>query len=519
MIKVFLASSSRFRPENGIDNVAPNKLNDIIQSLKLHIDAKRLKVKIDPWWECPILKKTDFILKILNEIVNHYDCGIFILGKDVIGQKYQNSITKDNDTREDDMFPNHNVIAELAMFYYAQKKIYIISEDSEIKIPSDFSGLNPVSISDIEGIKKGFIESLKGKRNDYSKLFYGKCCVYYNPELSDKFIKFNAYNHQQTGPKVHQYDMSKWESKALFVGSKSAFLWQNIEEDPDYPEKIAMTNFTSKGQNRNWDQDSKINDLNELEIDNIISFGPGIGTIDNILLASFIPNKPCYIPIDLNVFLAIESMKSIKNYVPFAIIDDFETSLCYDKLSPFLESNKLCIGINNMFSMLGVTFSNLSMNCDTFFYNMKSIMKDEKDYLLLDVIIKNGLPRNSKGKRTTIANRVKNDVLKKIKEQKGYWELIQNSIKKKGLDPCEKPEDLDIGYFESSSNEYKTRTNISDTIIVYVKHQNNIITIAKYYDYESFKKYVQQYFDLVASAKYAEQSRGVFLLKPKPNIY
>lgn len=154
MIKVFLASSSRFRPENGIDNVAPNKLNDIIQSLKLHIDAKRLKVKIDPWWECPILKKTDFILKILNEIVNHYDCGIFILGKDVIGQKYQNSITKDNDTREDDMFPNHNVIAELAMFYYAQKKIYIISEDSEIKIPSDFSGLNPVSISDIEGIKK-----------------------------------------------------------------------------------------------------------------------------------------------------------------------------------------------------------------------------------------------------------------------------------------------------------------------------------------------------------------------------
>lgn len=518
MIKVFLASSSRFRPNNSYDKEAPEKLGDIIACLNQKIRTKKPKVEITPWWNCAILKKTDFILKILNEVVNYYDFGIFVIGKDVIGQTYLKSISKDCEKLESEMFPNHNVIAELSMFYYAQKKIFIILEDSEIKIPSDFNGLNSVLFSDIDGIKKGFFESLKCK-HDHSTISYGKCCVYYNPALSDKFVNFNAFNNQQISQRASQYDFSKWESRALFVGSKSAFLWKNIEEDPDYPEKIAMTNFTSKGQNRNWDQNSIINDLNELEIDNIISFGPGIGTIDNILLSSFIPNKPYYIPVDLNVSLAIESMKSIKNQVPFAIIDDFETSFCYDNLSPFLESNKLRIGSNNMFSMLGVTFSNLSMNCDTFFYNMKSIMKDEKDYLLLDVIIKNGLLQNNKGKKTTIANRVKNDVLKKIKEQNGYWELIQNSIKKKGLNPCENPEGLDIGCFESSSNEYKTRTNISDTVIVYVKHQNNIITIAKYYDYESFKKYVQQYFELVASAKYAEQSRGVFLLKTKTNIY
>ena len=494
MINVFLASSSKFMPER---SSGATTLSYIITLLE-----KDNNVKITPWWDCNTLK-TGFILTSLNEVVDSFDMGIFVLGQDI--QEQSGETIK--------AWPNHNVIAELAMFYTAGKGIFVLSEDSQIEIPSDFKSINQVLFSDQSGIQSGFkkaLNELKHPRDINNS--YDKCCVYYNPDLSRKFMKFNAPVKTNKPP---EDDLKEWESRALYVGTKSAYLWNTIERAHTYPEQLAISKFTSNKTNRKWDADSKIKSLNEIDINNIVSFGPGIGSIDKSLIHSFLPSKPYYIPVDLNVSLAIESMSEMKktNNIPFAIIDDFEEKSCYNKLSPILESNKRLIGSNNLFSMLGVTFSNLSMTCDDFFYSMIGLMKDEKDYLLLDVIIWDGL--NKKNLKKSISEHI----MTKLKDNVGFWKLIQNSIRKKGLKNCNNYQDLEINFFDNGSPEHQRRTTIPDTMIAYIMHKKNIITIAKYYKYESFKKEILEHFDLVASAKYPDLSRGVFLIQKKKIVY
>lgn len=510
MIKVFLASSSKWKPENGFDKDSPVKLQKVIKSIRNTFD----NVKIEPWWECEKLNKTDFILTIIEEIVNDYNMGIFVLSKDLYGQSYAIKKQEKNNS-----YPNHNVIAELAMFHNSGKKIYIITEDySEIKIPSDFGGLNSVPIINGKGNinTKGILSGVKATLDSIGKIpeeSHGRYHVLYDPKLSGKYIGFY-------GPQLAE--LSEWESKALYVGSKSAYLWKKIEEWKDYPEKITIQNFTSTSfAKRRWDHDNTIGSLKELDIDNVISFGPGVGIVDKELISK-LEKKIQYIPVDMNVFLAMESVSTMRvhRHVPFAIIDDFEKDPLYSKLISILECNKSSIGRNNLFSMIGVTFSNLSMTCDTFFTRMKSLMQDEKDYLLIDVIIADrimGDISTDKNNSAVINDRIIKDIKEKINTQKGYWELIHNSIKRKGLLKGRdiSSDNLFIDCFPSDSNEYQNRTTVEDTIVAYIKFEDNIITIAKYYKYQSFKDYLKSHFDIVVSAKYPNNSRGIFLLKNK----
>lgn len=492
MINVFLASSSKFITGKSAEATT---LTFIISGLE---KCEPGNIKITTWWNCAALK-TGFILSALDEVIDSYDMGIFVYGKDIHEQ------SKD--------WPNHNVIAELAMFHTAGKGMFVLCEDPQIEIPSDFKSINYALFSDTEGIRSGFKKALDDLKHPKDINSYGKCCVYYNPDLSHKYIKFNAPLKINKPP---EEDLKEWESRALYVGTRSAYLWNAIEGVSTYPEHLAISRFTSSKANRRWDTDSKINSLDEIDINNVVSFGPGIGSIDETLIHAFLPAKPCYIPVDMNVSLAIESMSVMgrTNDIPFAIIDDFEENACYTKLSPILESNKRLIGSNNLFSMLGVTFSNLSMTCDDFFYSMKGLMKDEKDYLLLDVIIYDGL---KKEKKISLNESIRKDILEKIAKNSGFWNLIQNSIRKKGLKKCPKPQNLVIDFFNTNALEYQRRTTIPETKIAFIQHENNIITIAKYYKYESFKKEIRQHFDLVASAKYPDLSRGVFLLQKKNN--
>lgn len=481
-IKVFLASSTKFiyDKENLSEGSSAKKLKNVIEEIIRKNSAnKKVIVKIIPWWTC--FKEAGTFMSALLNVIHESEIGIFMLGKD---QNIKNEYK-----------PNPNVIIEYGMFTALNKIAYLIKESDKVKLPSDMYGLNANSLERQDEVVTGFIQTLNdyiGKPNSVQKT-YGNVCAYYDVDLSNKFIVFNSGNNDE---------LRDWESKSLYIGTKSAGLWQKIEENKYYREYLAIKSFITDYKGT----------IENLPINNVISFGPGIGKIDQEIMSCL--RDKVYIPIDLNISLAIKSARTISENlgcrVPFAVVDDFENAACYTQLSNLIESKRLEIGKNNLFSLVGVTFSNLSMNCEDFFQYMQGLMKDEKDYLFIDAIIYN--------KESDSV--LKNNLRKQMK--KYYLQLISNAIKKKGLfkpspsKDCLTIEDFEFSFIKPSDvDEYQSRVSIPNTKVICVKYQDNIVLIAKHYKYDDIKTFISERFEIVESKSYDERKRGIFLLKKK----
>jgi hypothetical protein len=484
MIKVFLASSSKYRFGKKNNTEYGKALKNIIEQIEKQMAAEGLTevVSITPWWDCLSFKTAGDFIDSLIDVVHEYNLGIFVLGKDIESQK------------SDDYFPNNNVMIEVGMFKVMRKKTFII-EDGNIIKPSDLNASQSVKFSETANIVRGFIATTKTIINEKTIWQQNETCVYYNYELPLQIMNFNN----------NTADLQRWCTKALFVGSKSAYLWGKREISAPYDEELVIEDFAQ----RNTFSSACAN------IDNIISFGPGAGKIDCKLVevCEQVQPKICYIPIDINAYLIIRSAQKISGMgkqIPFAILDDFEKNECYTRLATLVEMNKNKIGKNNLFSMLGVTFSNLTMDCNTFCGNMKKVMKDANDHLFLDVIIYDDTNGGFKDEK---------ELREKIDEQIDiYWELIKNSIKRKGL--CEDCDNLDYRNLKIELNtppKLNVYTKIPETKILSVSYNNNILFIAKYYQYEKIKQFFGRHFTIVDSEIYPESLRGVFLLKKKTN--
>ena len=102
-------------------------------------------------------------------------------------------------------------------------------------------------------------------------------------------------------------------------------------------------------------------------------------------------SKPgiCYIPIDINPYLATEAIRRMQSIprvrIPFTIIDDFEEhhghvdSVIKERIRDYRQVN--------VFTMLGGTFSNLEGDEQYIVQKFKTWM-DENDYLIEDAFIK-----------------------------------------------------------------------------------------------------------------------------------
>lgn len=483
MIKVFLASSSKYRFGKKNNTEHGKDLKNILEKIENKIIEEGLsnEVSITPWWECLSFKTAGDFIDSLIDVVHEYNLGIFVLGKDIEFKEQQ-----------DGYFPNNNVMIEVGMFKVMGKKTFII-EDGNIIKPSDLNSSKSVKFSEIDNLVRGFIETIKTIIDENKIWTQKETCVYYNYNLPIQIMNFNN----------NYVDLRKWCTKALFVGSKSAYLWEKRESSDPYDEDLVIENFAQR----------KTFSSACAKFDNIISFGPGAGTIDGKLVqvCAQIQPKICYIPIDINAYLIIKSAQKISSQgkqIPFAILDDFEQNECYPRLASLVEMNKNKIGKNNLFSMLGVTFSNLTMDCNTFCSNMNMIMKDTNDHLFLDVIIYDDTNGGFKDDE---------ELRRKIDDQiEMYWELIKNSIIRKGLcEDCDRLNCKDLRVDLNIPTKLNRYTKIPETKILRVSYNNNTLFIAKYYQYEKIKKFFERHFTIVDSEIYPEYLRGVFLLKKK----
>ena len=482
IFNVFLASDSRFIFSNKTNTslLLKNTIDEISNGV-VNRDWN-LKIKIVPWWDEPSFKKAGTTMDTLSHIAKTYDAGIFVLGKDLQGHdaKFQ---------------PNSNVTLEYGMFKAAGKIAFLVKESDDVKPPTDMDGQNSTSLERPNEVVSGFLQTLKNYRNPERNTDYRNICIYYNSILSNKLTSLNDNS-------INQF--REWETKALYVGSKSAGIWESVENSKEYNEYIIVRKFIDR--NRQF--------LKTLPIENVISFGPGAGKVD-IELMKCMPDT-YYIPIDLNVSLAIRSAKSVASikgcHVPFAVIDDFEESGFYANFETLIETRKNETGKLNLFSLLGVTFSNLSMTCSEFFENIQWLMKDSEDFLLLDAII--------------YENEDDEQLTKKVKLQlKKYEDLLRNSIRKKKLPNLPKTklnkkvslnDFLEFEIVNNKSDEYANHVSIPETKLVFVKYKGNILLIAKFYRFDKLEDYISNRFEICR--KETIQNRGIFLLKKSVNI-
>lgn len=482
---VFLASDSKFicdgQPQVVTPSSAASNLNRIITKITGSFGKNRnLKITIVPWWEEPSFKANGTTIDALSTIAKTYDAGIFVLGKDIQSddRKFQ---------------PNSNVILEYGMFKSAGKITFLIKESDDVIPPSDMNGLTWVSLDRPNEVISGFFETLSSYKTSEKGTDYRDICLYYNSKLSDTFISFSDSTKTT---KIFQ----KWKTKALYVGSKSAGIWKSVEDSNEYNEYIIVRKFINRNRQT----------LRELPIENVISFGPGAGKVDMELMKC-LPDT-FYIPIDLNVSLAIKSAKSVASikgcHVPFAVIDDFEENGFYKNFEKLIDFKKNEIGKQNLFSLLGVTYSNLSMTCGEFLDNILWLMKDSEDYLLLDAIIYD--------------NEDDEQLKQKVKMQiKKYTDLLLNSIRKKKLPNLPKTrlkkeplnDKLEFEMVNSKSDEYANHVSISETKLIFVKYEENILLVAKFYQFDKLEEYIRDRFEIIKTDKI--QNRGIFLLKKK----
>lgn len=473
-----------------------SQLNNLIgfKNSPIHRDSQ---VTIDCWWNIKELKSGGDLNKSLQLISHSYDIGIFMLGKDI------KSKTRGKD---EIYFPNSNVLIELGMFNGLNKKMFIMEDDS-VK-SSDIAGLKAVSIQRPFDCIDGFVTTI----NDYIKERmiinrtsddYIQARLYYNSNLSNRFVSYHGETERQ--------QFLRLETKALYIGTKSAYCWEKIENNDRY-----IGNYVAKFLDNNR------NTFGALKVDNVISFGPGVGNVDSKLM-NYLPVDCCYVPVDLNASLAIKSrekMKSQGRNVPLSIIDDFEDSGCFSRLKTLIDKIIVDdIGPKNLFSMLGVTFSNLSMNCAEFFNGMSTLM-DYDDYLLLDVMIYDSNKESDDEaliKRTV--SRISDDL---------NWNLIRNAINKKRLSNSQTLSIRDLlkgGKLSCSRSKNEEQyTSVLGTKVLEItfedgRKERNILTIAKYYSFNYFERFIEEHnFEITLCKEDIDNKRGVFLIKKKKAV-
>ena len=303
-LEIFIASSSAYviKKEDGnidVEETKNGKLKPIIEGLEV---AGFTPI---PWWDSiKVFKTGESFLTNLIGASKKFDGGIFVFGNDVeISEEKQINATH---------VPNSNVLLEAGMFYASKGK-----KRTFIVIDEDYKNNVKIHIpSDIVGYKVAKLDA--GALNEEIKQFFQ------SDNENDKYDKVTFYIGREVTKNILERKFVNWKSKAQYIGTESARIWNEIEGSESYKINVDAIENLIKEIIVQKKVDFK-------KVDNIVSFGSGNGYSDNKFLETIIEeNKSlCYVPIDINpmlVFLASENIdKTVR--MPFALIDDFEGNL------------------------------------------------------------------------------------------------------------------------------------------------------------------------------------------------
>lgn len=472
-LEIFIASSNVYVKKNKNGKISVPASNN--GRLKKVIEAiKEAGFKPFPWWSDPNFRDGKTILTNLITASKKYDGGVFILNKDIV--------TRKNSKKG---FPNINVLLEAGMFYSSKgiDNTFLITDGnySDINIPSDLSGyiIADLDDSDIKDrIKKFFDERDYSNENTFDKVSY-----FISNYISQQIVERN-YEH--------------WETKGLYIGNKSARIWNKIENSYSYKVNItALKDFI----------DETVNDelIDFRKIDNVISFGCGNGKTDNFLLQKIAETNVSisYVPIDINPILIYYASKNIDKTIrlPFSIVDDFEIEVGH--IQKIIDGKKDDIGEKNLFIMLGVTFSNLEGTESTIINKIKKWMSNG-DYFLMDV---------------SINKDDDSDNLKKALKDEKYKNLLYNSLLKKEIIEYSTPiENIDFTVSLIDNSQRNKYTDIESTKVYSYKYNEEKVLISKRYDFDDIKQKIETNFNLINSKPVNSQNnrdKAFYLFKNK----
>ena len=525
---VFLGCSNTFNYVGNPANKGAKELKRIITSIRDSCP----EVYIKPWWE--FVSGGEYIMQLVADNILSCDFCIFVVAKDVettYPKDKKNTTDKTNpndkknkkDNKANNMFvPNSNVLIELGFALAKGKKTLVLNWDpDDVIIPSDLKGkfytdvkrqdgkINHAKVTEsFKKVYRGYIDDRK-KNTILTK--YKNINIYYNESLANEL----------TNP----IPPKEWGTKAMFIGSKSSKCWADIERNGNYAETGIIKSFINQQNGIVWEDDKIISSVQDIFIDNIVSFGPGAGTIDNDLVRCFRRGTytPFYIPIDISIPLvttAIDAVSKKAGYpIPFAIVDDFEEGTCFNRLKDLIESKEYEIHKRNLFSIVGVTFSNYSQAEDYFFDGILEIMNPEDDYLLLDV----AADRQSEDElKLTVHNQINTDYKDWVEHsvRKRFPEAMElnKKSKNKGNNKASLMDKVKVRVL-NGTDRFSRLTNVSGTRVLdcYFEDdpERNSLLIIKHYDYENFKNYLKTKFVILASSYMEEKMRGLFILKKK----
>lgn len=439
-----------------------------------------------PWWKEETIPANDDFFQRLQDLTEICEFGIFLFSKE--------NLKSTNTTGKDVYGTNENVLIEYGLFLGKNRdsRTFQIFEEGVDKI-SDLIKYNRKDY-DFENDKTKTVELLFSQISE--KIEKAR-------RINENFAEYTLIANRDTTEGILEDNKIKlWKTKFIYVGRESANLWGNIEENDSYISNTFDESF------RDF-----IKKLNIKGVDNLISFGPGIGKLDEIIVDEIEDNDFRYIPIDINPYLSIMALKRItqkgsfqKIYVPTAIVDDFEENT--SDLKNFIKTNITKDKHKTFFLMMGGTFGNLQKPLS--FLNTLKTWIDNNDLFLLDAYIKDNNYNYEKDKELRLENNMLSDIILNAVNKK------RSLYKKKSIYTNENIYNSKI--VEVSKEELNAGTNI------YYKHQIDskfhIIMTSKRFNSSKLKGILDDKFKIEKSEILSVDtnigiSRAIYLLSKK----
>ena len=256
---------------------------------KIFAELEKTELSILPWWDERAFEPGEFTLKRLMQLSRICEASVFVFAGDD-ETWFRPSINPDPMLTARD-----NVLFEYGLFVGNGKtdRSVIVAQEG-IKLPTDLKGLNVIfyrksdsQISTARKVRRHF-ERLLEREESRSGFNDSNFAVLTDWDLS-----------------IHSLDKNpkkKWSSTHLYDGRVGAMAWNEVENNPSYVER---TRASISGS-------SIAELLGDRTIHSVVSFGPGMGSIDTELVGNLKSGRIReYIPIDINAHFLIESAKTV----------------------------------------------------------------------------------------------------------------------------------------------------------------------------------------------------------------
>jgi hypothetical protein len=289
---------------------------------------EKLPISVLPWWSDRAFRPGDFTLPRLIQLAGLCEGSVFVFGAD---DKIWFRGTKGMSVRD-------NVLLEYGLFVgQTGPRHTLIVAESSVKLPSDTSGMM-VMFYQPDDTLSATASRVVNHFTELLREFDG------NSDTGDTGLAVKT----DWNLKIHDINGADVTSE-LYEGRTGARAWSGVAGDIGY---VDRTQSGINGQ--------KIAELvNNRPVSTIISFGPGLGGMDNEITSHLSGNLLReYIPIDTNEYFLINSAKAVAQGNPqveckHAFRCNFETDTTF--LSRMIKDHSTG---NRLFLMAGGTFGN-----------------------------------------------------------------------------------------------------------------------------------------------------------------